>query len=310
MTMSANDISPLGHEPAPLALPFGDAPAARPRHTTGWYAGSTGRYTLIYALLLIAAAIAVVPILWMVLASFKRMEDMFITPMVWLPNPWYFGAYPEAWATRDFTRYFLNSFFVSISITVGNIVFCSMAGYGLAKFRFTGRHFFFLLILSTLMLPLEVTMVPLFLVIKDFSWPNTYQGMIIPFLADAFGVFLMRQYILGIPNELIEAARIDGMHEIGIFRRIVMPLSAPAAVALAIFQFREAWDMYIWPLIIITKEDLRPVTVGVALFMSNYSTMWNQLLAVATIAMIPMTVLFILLQRYFIRGIVLSGLKG
>lgn len=284
--------------------------ARRGRHATRWHLARGGRHTLIYALLLIAAAVAVLPIAWMVLASFKRVEDMFITPMQWLPNPWYFRAYSDAWAARDFTRYFLNSFFVAGSITAGNILLCAMAGYGLAKFKFRGRHFFFLLILSTLMLPLEVTMVPLFLIIKDLHWQNTYQGMIVPFLADAFGVFLMRQYIVGLPNELIEAARIDGMHEVGIFTRIVMPLSAPATIALAIFQFREAWDMYIWPLIIITREDLRPVTVGVALFMSNYGTVWNQLLAVATIAMIPMVIMFFVLQRYFIRGIVLSGLKG
>lgn len=271
---------------------------------------SSVRLVLLYALLLLAAAWALIPIIWMVLSSFKTMDDMFRVPMEWLPNPWYFKAYPDAWAQRDFARYFLNSAFISVSVTVGNILFCSMAGYALAKFRFVGRQFFFILILSTLMLPLEVTMVPLFLIIKEFNWQNTYFGIIIPFLADAFGVFLMRQYILGIPDELIEAARIDGMHEIGIFFRIIMPLSKPAVIALAIFTFREAWDMYIWPLIIITKEQLRPITVGVALFMSNYGTFWNQLLAVATIAMLPMVILFLILQRHFIRGIVLSGIKG
>lgn len=271
---------------------------------------SSVRLVLLYALLLLAAAWALIPIIWMVLSSFKTMDDMFRVPMEWLPNPWYFKAYPDAWAQRDFARYFLNSAFISVSVTVGNILFCSMAGYALAKFRFVGRQFFFILILSTLMLPLEVTMVPLFLIIKEFNWQNTYFGIIIPFLADAFGVFLMRQYILGIPDELIEAARIDGMHEVGIFFRIIMPLSKPAVIALAIFTFREAWDMYIWPLIIITKEQLRPITVGVALFMSNYGTFWNQLLAVATIAMLPMVILFLILQRHFIRGIVLSGIKG
>lgn len=270
----------------------------------------TSRRVIAYALLLLAAAWAIIPMLWMVLSSFKTLEDMFRVPMQWLPNPWYFQAYPDAWAQRDFTRYFLNSAFISVSITLGNILFCSMAGYALAKFRFIGRQFLFLAILSTLMLPLEVTMVPLFLIVKEFNWQNTYLGVIIPFLADAFGVFLMRQYILGIPDELIEAARIDGMNELGIFFKIIMPLSKPAIIALAIFTFREAWDMYIWPLVIITKEQIRPITVGVALFMSNYGTIWNQLLAVATIAMLPMIILFLVLQRYFIRGIVLSGLKG
>ena len=268
------------------------------------------RKVVLYTLLVVAASIAIVPILWMILSSFKNLENMFTVPMTWLPNPWNWHSYSDAWAQRDFTRYFINSLFVSISITVGNILFCSMAGYALAKFRFVGRQFLFLVILSTLMLPLEVTMVPLFLIIKDFHWTNTYTGLIVPFLVDAFGVFLMRQYILSIPDDLIEAARIDGMSEIGIFFKVILPLAKPATIALAIFTFREAWDMYIWPLIIITQEELRPITVGVALFMSNYTTEWNQLLAVAVIAMIPMFIIFIVLQRYFVQGITLTGLKG
>jgi multiple sugar transport system permease protein len=268
------------------------------------------RKTVLYGLLFIVASISIVPILWMILSSFKYLEDMFTVPMTWLPNPWNWHSYSDAWAQRDFTRYFINSLFVSTSITVGNILFCSMAGYALAKFRFVGRRFLFLVILSTLMLPLEVTMVPLFLIIRDLSWTNTYTGLIVPFLADAFGVFLMRQYILGIPDDLIEAARIDGMSEIGIFFKIIMPLAKPATIALSIFAFREAWDMYIWPLIIITQEELRPITVGVALFMSNYATDWNQLLAVAVIAMIPMFILFVFLQRYFVQGITFTGIKG
>jgi ABC-type glycerol-3-phosphate transport system permease component len=160
------------------------------------------------------------------------------------------------------------------------------------------------------MLPLQVTMVPLFLVVKEFHWQNTYVGIIIPFLADPFGIFLMRQYILDFPDELIEAARIDGMSEFRIFRKIVLPLVKPAMMALAIFCFREAWDLYIWPLVIITTESLRPLTLGIALFMSNYGTDWNQLLAISTIAMLPMIVIFLTLQRYFVGGIVLSGLKG
>ncbi len=271
---------------------------------------TTVQQTYVYLLLLFAAAWALVPIIWMILSSFKTMEDMFRVPMEWFPNPFYFKAYPDAWAQRTFARYFLNSAIIAVAITVGNIFVCSMAGYALAKFRFWGRRFFFLAILSTLMLPLEVTMVPLFLIIKVLKWQNTFAGIIIPFLADAFGVFLMRQYILDLPDDLIEAARIDGMHEFGIHLKIILPLSKPAVIALAIFIFREAWDLYVWPLIIITTESIRPITVGIALFMSNYGTDWNQLLAIATIAMLPMVIIFVILQQYFVRGIVLSGLKG
>lgn len=263
-----------------------------------------------YGLLIIIACIAIIPILWMILSSFKYLEEMFTVPLTWLPKSWNWHSYSDAWAHRNFIRYFLNSLFISTSITIGNVLLCSMAGYALSKFRFAGRHFLFLIILSTLMLPLEVTMVPLFLIIKELNWTNTYAGLIIPFITDAFGVFLMRQYILGIPDDLLEAARIDGMSEIGIFFKVVMPLAKPATIALSIFAFREAWDMYIWPLIIISKEQLRPITTGIALFMSAYATDWNQLLAVAVIAMIPMFLLFIFLQRYFVQGITFTGIKG
>ena len=266
--------------------------------------------TIIYLLLIAATAWAIVPIIWMILSSLKTMDDMFTYPMKWLPHPFYFKAYPEAWAQRNFTKYFLNSLFISSVITVGNLAICSLAGFALAKYKFRGRQFFFLAVLSTLMLPLEVTMIQLFLVIKEFHWQNTYLGIIVPFLANPFGVFLMRQYILDVPNDLIEAARIDGMYELGIFTKIIIPLVKPALMALAIFIFREAWNLYIWPLIIITSENLRPLTVGIALFMSNYGTDWNQLLAIATLAMLPMVFIFLVLQRYFVRGIALSGMKG
>lgn len=265
---------------------------------------------LIYAMLIIAALWAIIPIVWMILSSFKTMDTIFQVPLRWIPKPFHWASYPEAWGQRNFSRYFLNSAIIAVSITVGNLLICSMAGYGLAKYRFRGRGFLFLAVLSTLMLPLEVTMVPLFLVVKVFHWQNTFVGIIVPFLADPFGVFLMRQYILDLPDELIEAARIDGMHEVGIFSKIVMPLVKPALTALAIFIFRDAWSLYIWPLIIITTESIRPLTIGIALFMSNYGTDWNQLLAIATIAMLPMVIIFLLLQRYFVRGIVLSGMKG
>ena len=153
-------------------------------------------------------------------------------------------------------------------------------------------------------------MVPLFLLIKNFSWQNTSSGLIIPFLVEGFGVFLMRQFILGIPRDLLEAARIDGASEIRIFVQIVLPLCTPALAALGVFTFREAWDMYIWPLIIISKDDLRTVPLGISLFMGNYGTAWDQLMAIATVGTIPMILLFFFLQRSFIKGITMTGIKG
>jgi ABC-type glycerol-3-phosphate transport system permease component len=264
---------------------------------------------LAHVLVLGAVAISVAPYFWMVSSSLKTMDNMFSVPVQWIPNPVNWRSYVVAWQAQDFTRYFLNSTVVAVAITIGNLVLASLAGYSLAKFRYFGRGLLFILILSTMMLPLEVTMVPLFLIIKQLDWVNSYQGMIVPFLVDGFGVFLMRQYMLGIPKDLIDSARIDGASELRIFWQIVLPLCKPALVALAVFTFREAWDMYIWPLIIISRDALRTLPLAISLFMSSYGTSWDQLMAIAVLGTLPMIVLFFVLQRAFIQGIALTGLK-
>ena len=262
-----------------------------------------------YPLLILIALVGLLPYYWMVSSSVKTPANMFAVPPQWIPHPINWGAYGEAWRAQDFTRYFLNSTLVSVAITAGNLLLASLAGYSLSKFRYAGRGVLFLLILSTMMLPLEVTMVPLFLIVKKLDWPNTYAGLIVPFLVEGFGVFLMRQYLQSIPNELIEAARIDGASEFRIYAQIVMPLCKPALAALGVFTFREAWDMYIWPLIIVTKDSLRTLPLGISLFMSSFGTAWDQLMAVAAIGTLPMVLLFFFLQRSFIQGIAISGLK-
>ena len=262
-----------------------------------------------FPLIVLISAIGLLPYYWMLSCSFKTNDNMFLMPLQWFPNPIDWNAYGDAWKAQDFTRYFLNTTFIAGVITVGNLLFASLAGYSLSKFRYFGRGTLFILILSTMMLPLEVTMVPLFLIIKKFGWPNTYEGLIVPFIVDGFGVFLMRQYLKSIPNELIEAARIDGASELRIYWKIVMPLCKPALAALGVFTFREAWDMYIWPLIIVTKDSLRTLPLGISLFMSSFGTSWDQLMAVAAIGTLPMVLLFFFLQRSFIKGIAISGLK-
>ncbi len=266
-------------------------------------------HLIVYPLLIVVTFIALLPYYWMVASSLKTTENMFAYPVQWIPNPVNWLSYIQAWQAQDFARYFFNSTFVAMAITLGNLLLASLAGYSLCKFRYRGRGILFLLILSTMMLPLEVTMVPLFLIIKQLDWANSYQGLIVPFLVDGFGVFLMRQYLQSIPNDLIEAARIDGASELRIFAQIVMPLCKPALAALGVFTFREAWDMYIWPLIIVTKDSLRTVPLGISLFMSNYGTAWDQLMAIATIGTLPMILLFFFLQRSFIQGIAITGLK-
>jgi multiple sugar transport system permease protein len=261
------------------------------------------------ALLAAIACVTLLPFYWMLSSSLRTMENMFRLPIQWLPWPPNWQSYALAWQAQDFTRYFLNSGFVAVAITLSNLLLCSLAGYSLTKFRYRGRGVMFLAILSTMMLPLEVTMVPLFLIIKRLDWANTYQGLIVPFLVDGFGVFLMRQYMMSIPKDLIDSARIDGASELRIFWMIILPLCKPALVALAVFTFREAWDMYIWPLIIITKDSLRTLPLGISLFMSSYGTSWDQLMAIAVLGTLPMILLFFFLQRAFIQGIAATGLK-
>ncbi len=277
----------------------------------GWLRRIARRRATIAAFCVLAAVacITLLPFYWMFSSSLRTMETMFSIPIQWIPSPPNWESYVLAWKAQDFTRYFLNSGFVAIAITLSNLLLCSLAGYSLTKFQYRGRGLTFLLILSTMMLPLEVTMVPLFLIVKRLDWANSYQGLIVPFLVDGFGVFLMRQYMLSIPKDLIDSARIDGASELRIFWTIILPLCRPALVALAVFTFREAWDMYIWPLIIITKDSLRTLPLGISLFMSSYGTSWDQLMAIAVLGTLPMILLFFFLQRAFIQGIAATGLK-
>lgn len=249
------------------------------------------------------------PFFWMVSASLKPANRVFTLPIEWVPSQPQWETYVIALTRYPFGRYFLNSLGVAIAITVANVFFCSLAGYSLTKFRYRGRDVAFVAILSTLMLPLEVLMVPTYLIVKDFGWLNSYQGLIVPIALDAFGVFLMRQFMLGIPTDLIDAARIDGAGEWLIYRHIMLPLSGPALAALAIFTFREAWDQFIWPFLVISRDDLRTLPLGIQLFESAFGTAYNEVMAVAVVGMLPMALLFFFLQRAFVQGVTMTGLK-
>jgi multiple sugar transport system permease protein len=260
--------------------------------------------------LLLAVTLAFIfPILWMVSTSFQAGEKMFQLTTEWIPSEWHFENYPNALSRAAFGRYFLNSGIVSIAVMVGNIVFGTLAGYGLAKFRFPGDRFVLLAILSTLMLPLEVTLVPTFLVVHYFDWLNTYQGIIGPLLIDAFGIFLMRQAILSIPSDYIEAARMDGASELRILWQIIVPQCLPALAVLAIFSFRDSWDQFLWPLTIVSVDRMRTYPLGLVQFGEDYGNPPTEQMAIAVLATIPVFLLFWLLQRGVNRGFGLSGLK-
>ena len=256
------------------------------------------------------AFLFVLPVLWMVTASFQAGEKMFDLTTEWIPAVWHPENYPNALSRAAFPTYFLNSIVVSAAVMAGNLVFCTVAGYGLAKYRFPGDHLVLLLILSTLMLPMEVTLVPTFLVVYQLGWLNTYQGIFGPLLVDAFGVFLMRQFILKIPTDYIEAARIDGVSELGILRWIVLPQCWPALAVLAIFSFRDSWDQFLWPLVVVSRDEFRTFPLGLVRFGEDYGNPPTEQMAIAVLATIPIFVLFVVLQRALRRGFGLTGLKG
>jgi multiple sugar transport system permease protein len=262
--------------------------------------------------LVLLAALAfgfIIPILWMTVMSFQAGEKMFQLRTEWIPSVWHFENYPNALSRAPFAQYFLNSGIVSLTVMVGNVVCCTLAGYGLAKFRFPGSGLVLLLILSTLMLPLEVTLVPTFLVIHKFGWINTYQGIVSPLLIDAFGVFLMRQSMISIPKDYIEAARIDGAGEIRILLQIIVPQCWPALSVLAIFSFRDSWDQYLWPLTVVSIDSLRTFPLGLVQFGEDYGNPPTEQMVIAVLATIPTFLLFAILQRWVNLGFGLSGLK-
>lgn len=263
----------------------------------------------VYGLLSLGVVLTMVPVVWMVSTSFKTPDHVFTYPIEWLPNGLHWENYVSALSTRPFGVYLLNSILqagVSMAISV---VLCSAAGYSFAHFRFPGRTLMFVLVLSTLMVPFEVIAVPLYLQIHLWGWRNTYQGLILPTALSAIGIFIMRQYLLGIPRDLIECARIDGANELQILFRIIWPLSTPALSAVAIFTFVYTWNSYLWPLLAVNQDALRTLPLGMALFASELTASYNRIMAVAVFGAIPLVILFLLLQRNFVRGIVLTGLK-
>jgi ABC-type glycerol-3-phosphate transport system permease component len=269
-------------------------------------------HLLTAALLLLLAGVTVVfltPIFWMVSTSLKSNRHVFDLPIRWWPGRPLWGNYPAAYATVRFTRYFVNSAIVTGSVTVLNVALSALAGYGLAKYRFLGRHALLVLILATLMLPLEVVMVPLYLTVQSLGWLNTYQGMIVPVAANALGVLMMRQYFLSLPDDLIAAARIDGAGHLGTFVRIAVPLAWPALLTVAILIFQSTWDDFVWPFLIISKTSMATVPLAVQTFQSAETSDFPMLMAVSAIASVPLTVLFFVFQRQIITGVATTGMR-
>jgi multiple sugar transport system permease protein len=285
---------------------------ARPgrRWKGGEAALQTTAQALAYMAVLLGALFVTLPMYWMVSSSVKATPEILAVPIQWVPRTWHFNNFLDAWNSAPFGHYFFNSIFVAGLVTLSTLFFSALGGYGLAKFDFPGRDVCFTFILSTMMIPFTVIIIPLFVLVRDFGWMNSYQALIIPAGVSAFGIFLMRQFILTLPDELLDAARIDGASEPAIFRIIVLPLIQPALATLALLTFMGNWDSFLWPLVVTSGDTYRTLPVGLAAFQTMYVTHYEWIMAIATLVSIPVFVAFLSLQRYFVQGFVMSGLKG
>jgi multiple sugar transport system permease protein len=255
------------------------------------------------------AAVMLVPLLWMVVLSLETEVQARSFPPILIPSSLHFSNYPAAWNALPFGDFFLNSAIYALSTVAGNLLFCSLAAYAFARLRFVGRNALFILFLATLMVPYQVLLIPTFLIVKKIGMVDSVGGLIAPNLCSAFGVFMLRQFFRTLPIELEEAARIDGTSRLGILFKIVLPLSLPALATLGIIQFMWSWNDFLWPLIIIDSAKHAPLQLGLSMLQGAHSTQWNLLMAGTVMSQIPMLVIFLVAQRWFIRSIAFTGLK-
>jgi multiple sugar transport system permease protein len=267
------------------------------------------RTPAIYTILIIASLAVTFPFVTMLLTSVTPQSDVITFPPRVIPQTLTGANYMEIWTQIPFALYLRNSVIYATTVTSISLIFDSMCAYALARLSFKGRDLLFLAILATMMIPQQVTMIPLFLNLSSLKWINTYQGLIIPHLTSPFGIFLLRQFFLSIPRDIEDAGRIDGAGEFRIYWQIVLPLTKPALASLFVFHFTYNWNDFLWPLIITTSPSMRTLPTGLALFMGEHNVQYGLLMAGATISAAPLVIAFVFAQRYFVQGIALSGLK-
>lgn len=273
--------------------------------STAWL-GRAAVHVLVYTL----ALLMLFPFLWMVSTSLKPEDEVFTWPPRLLPWPPQWSNYRDAWAIAPFGRYFFNTAFVAVSITGVSLFLNSLAAYAFARLQFRGRDLLFMLLLATTMIPFQVTMIPTFLILERLGWLDTYLGLTVPGFASAFGIFMLRQFMLSIPEDLLDAARIDGATEFRVYGQIVLPLTKPALATLATFTFMGAWNDFTLPLMVVKSDEMRTLTLAVAALSSGlYVMSFPLMMAAATFVVLPVLVAFLAAQRFFTRSIVLGGFK-
>ena len=267
------------------------------------------RQALVLAILTTGALLMVVPYVWMALTSIKPPEELYAyPPQLYVLHPT-LKPYQDLFRLLPMARSLFNSLFVACCVTASNVVLCSLAGYAFAKLRFPGRDAIFLALLSSMMIPWQVNLIPGFLIVKQFGWLNTFGALIIPKLALPFGIFLCRQYIMSIPNDLMEAARIDGCNELEIYWRVIVPLIVPALATLAIFTFLSQWNSFVWPLIVVQASEMRTVPLIIGVLNGQFGANFAMLMAGAVVVTLPMLLVFLAFQRQFITGVFLTSIR-
>ena len=273
--------------------------------------GAVLRELIIHAFLIMVSIMWVLPMVWMVSTSLKTDAQIFTWPPQWIPRPFRFENYPEAVSYIPLTLYARNTVYIAVGTIVGSLFACPLVAYGLARIPWKGRNVLFTLTLATMMLPFQVTMIPLFVMFRQIGWINTWKPLIVPsFFGSAFYIFLLRQFFMGVPQDLVDAARIDGANELGIFVRIILPLVKPALAVIALFELLRTWGDFMGPLIFLNESRLYTISLGLQQYRSERSTEWAYLMAASTLVTLPVIIVFIFTQRTFIEGITLTGIKG
>jgi multiple sugar transport system permease protein len=269
------------------------------------------RRVFAYAILCLSAGVYLLPLFWMLSSSLKPEWQVLANPPVWLPNPPRWENYREALTYLPFGRYAINTLIISLGAIVGHVLSCTLVAYAFARLRAPGKNFMFLLVLSTLMLPYPVTMVPLFALFNALGWINTFLPLIVPaFFGNAFYIFLLRQYFLTLPPELEDAARIDGANTLQVLWRVILPISAPALATVVIFTFQATWNDFLQPLIYLQDQSHYTLTLGLNFFRGSFQVNWAYLMAASLVVVLPVVIVFFLAQRLFIQGIAMTGMKG
>jgi multiple sugar transport system permease protein len=265
---------------------------------------------LVYAILVAVLIIINLPFIWMVITSFKTEEEVFSWPPKFYPTLFNFDNYKGAFDLIPMGKLMLNSVFVAGAVTILQLVLNSLAAYGLSRFKFKGRDAIFILLIGTLMIPGEVIIIPLYVIVKNMGMLNSYASLIVPFMSSAFGIFLLRQFFLGIPSELEDAAFMDGAGRMKIFWKIILPMSKPALWTTAIFSFLGRWNSYMWPLVAINDPEKQVIQVGLSQFSGDWMTQWTWKMAASTTAVIPIIIFFFFIQKQYVEGIRGVGIKG